>query len=75
MFSLRMFQKKKINHLNFSADVLLNSISVTFADGVQPLELGGRPTNHFGQKVTKIQIVKELGGRPTNYFVQKDTKI
>ena len=45
-----MFQKKKFNYLNFSAEVLLNSISVTFADGVQPQELGDRPTNYFGHK-------------------------
>ena len=42
--------EEKLNHLNLSADVLLISVSVTFADGVQPLERGGRPTNYFGHK-------------------------
>ena len=50
VFSLRMFMKKKFNHVNLSADVLLISVSVTFADGVQPLELGDRPTNYFGHQ-------------------------
>ena len=42
--------EEKLNHLNLSADVLLISVSVTFADGVQPLELGDRPTNYFGSQ-------------------------
>ena len=50
MFSLRMFKKKKFNYLNLSANVMLTSIFVTFADGVQPLERGDRPTNYFGHK-------------------------
>ena len=45
--------EEKLNHLNLSADVLLISVSVTFADGVQPLELGDRPANHFVHKDTK----------------------
>ena len=45
-----MFKKKKFNYLNLSANVMLTSIFVTFADGVQPLERGDRPTNYFGHK-------------------------
>ena len=57
VFSLRMFKKKKFNYLNLSANVMLTSIFVTFADGVQPLELGDRPTNLF-RKLRRYKLSK-----------------